>query len=74
MFEIIASVLSGGATGIIGSAIGTVGRFLENRQDLTQMKLEFDQELELQQLQITARKDELESEHAIDLTNGDSVC
>ena len=65
MIDIIASVLTGGATGIIGSAIGTVGRFLEKRQELKQMKLEFDQELQLQQLQITARKDELESEQAI---------
>ena len=40
MFEIIASVLSGGATGIIGSAIGTVGRFLEKKQELKQMKLD----------------------------------
>ena len=72
MFDVIASVLTGGATGIIGSAIGTVGRFLEKRQELKQMKLEFDQELQLQQLQITARKDELESEQAIVQTQAES--
>ena len=72
MFEIIASVSSGGATGIIGSAIGTVGRFLEKKQELKQMKLEFDQELQLQELQITARKDELESEQAIVQVQADS--
>ena len=72
MIYIIASVLTGGATGIIGSAIGTVGRFLEKRQELKQMKLEFDQELQLQQLQITARKDELESEQAIAQAQADA--
>ena len=72
MFDIIATVLSGGATGIVGSAIGTVGRFLEKRQELKQMQLEFDQELQLQQLQMTARKDELESEQAIVQVQADS--
>jgi hypothetical protein len=36
------------------------------------MKLEFDQELQLQELQITARKDELESEQLIVQTQADS--
>ena len=72
MFDIIASVLTGGATGIIGSAIGTVGRFFEKKQELKQIKLEFDQELSLQQLQITARKDELESEQAIVQSQADA--
>ena len=72
MLDIIASVLTGGATGIIGSAIGTVGRFIEKRQELKQMKLEFDQEFKLQGLQITARKDELESEQAIVQAQADS--
>ena len=72
MFEIIATVLSGGATGIIGSAIGTVGRFLEKKQELKQMKLEFDQEIQLQQLQMTARQEELESEQAIAQVQADS--
>ena len=65
MFDIIASVLTGGATGILGSLIGTVGRFLEKNQKLKEMTLEFDQEYKLQQLQITSRKEELESEQAI---------
>ena len=49
MFDIIASVLTGGATGILGSLIGTVGRFLEKKQKLKEMTLEFDQEFKLQQ-------------------------
>ena len=65
MFDMIASVLTGGATGIVGSLIGTVGRYFETRQKLKQMSLEFDQEYKLQQLQITSRREELESEEAI---------
>ena len=65
MFDIIASVLTGGATGIFGSLIGTVGRFLEKKQKLKEMTLQFDQEFKLQELQITSRKEELESEKAI---------
>ena len=65
MFEIIGSVLTGGATGIIGSVIGQAGRFLETRQKLKKMALEFDQELKLQEMQIEARSAELESERAI---------
>ena len=72
MFDMIASVLTGGATGIVGSLIGTAGRFLEKRQQLKQIKLEFDQELSLQQLQMSARKHELESEHAIVQVKADS--
>ena len=37
MFDIIASVLTGGATGILGSLIGTVGRFLEKKQKLKEI-------------------------------------
>ena len=37
MFDIIASVLTGGATGILGSLIGTVGRFLEKKQKLKEV-------------------------------------
>jgi ABC-type protease/lipase transport system fused ATPase/permease subunit len=65
MFEILGSVLTGGATGIIGSIIGQAGRFLETRQKLKKMKLEFSQELQLQEMQIEARSAELESESAI---------
>ena len=65
MFDIIASVLTGGATGILGSLIGTVGRFLEKKQKLKEMTLQFDQEFKLQELQISSRKEELESERAI---------
>ena len=65
MFDIIASVLTGGATGILGSLVGTVGRFLEKKQKLKEMTLQFDQEFKLQELQITSRKEELESERAI---------
>tara|TARA_R110002167_G_scaffold353111_1_gene566253 strand:- start:624 stop:1079 length:456 start_codon:yes stop_codon:yes gene_type:complete len=65
MFDIIASVLTGGATGILGSLVGTVGRFLEKKQKLKEMTLQFDQEIKLQELQITSRKEELESEKAI---------
>ena len=65
MFEILGSVLTGGATGIIGSIIGQAGRFLETRQKLKKMKLEFSQELQLQEMQIEARSAELESERAI---------
>ena len=52
MFDIIASVLTGGATGIFGSLIGTVGRFFEKKQQLKEMTIQFDQEYKLQQLQI----------------------
>ena len=65
MFDMIASVLTGGATGIVGSLIGTVGRYFDNKQKIKQMSLEFDQEYKLQELQITSRKEELESEEAI---------
>ena len=41
MFDIIASVLTGGATGILGSLIGTVGRFLEKKQKLKEMTLSY---------------------------------
>jgi|TARA_R100001530_G_scaffold132679_1_gene105308 hypothetical protein len=72
MFEIIASVLSGGATGIIGSLVGTVGRYVEKRQELKQIEIEFTQEIKLQELQISARSTELESEQAIALVKADS--
>jgi|TARA_R100001086_G_scaffold23796_1_gene11266 Sec-independent protein translocase protein TatA len=65
MFDIIASVLTGGATGIIGSLIGTVGRFFEKKQQLKEMTLQFDQEYKLQELQISSRREEAESERAI---------
>ena len=50
MFDIIASVLTGGATVILGSLVGTVGRFLEKKQKLKEMTLQFDQEYKLQEL------------------------
>tara|TARA_Y100001951_G_C11277779_1_gene263129 strand:- start:487 stop:942 length:456 start_codon:yes stop_codon:yes gene_type:complete len=65
MFDIIASVLTGGATGIIGSLIGTVGRFFEKKQQLKEMTLQFDQEYKLQELQISSHREEAESERAI---------
>ena len=65
MFDLIGSVLTGGATGILGSVIGQVGRFLETKQKLKKMAIEFQHELNLQELQFEARTAELENEQAI---------
>ena len=65
MLDLLMGVVSGGATGIIGSAIGGVFKFLGARQAAKEKAAERSHELDLQRLQISARDAETENELAI---------
>lgn len=65
MFELLASVLSGGMTGIIGSVVGGVFKFLDRREEAKAKAAEFQQEQALLRLQMEAGRAETENELAI---------
>ena len=65
MFELFGAVLSGGATGIIGSLVGRVFGWLEKREEAKENAAQRAHELDLQKLNIQARAAETENELAI---------
>lgn len=65
MLDLLMTIVSGGATGIIGSVVGGIFKFMERREDRAQTALTHAHELELQKLQIAARDAETENELAI---------
>tara|TARA_R110000787_G_scaffold132641_5_gene244904 strand:- start:1944 stop:2402 length:459 start_codon:yes stop_codon:yes gene_type:complete len=65
MWEVLMGIVSGGATGILGSLFGRVAGIFEAVEKRKNMKLEFDQEFKMQTLNIQAHDRELESEERI---------
>jgi len=65
MWEVLLGIVSGGATGILGSLFGRVAGIFEAVEKRKNMKLEFDQEFKMQTLNIQAHDRELESEERI---------
>ena len=61
----ILTMLLGPLTGIAGSAIGTLTKWLEHRQRMAELDRQQAHELKLQQLNIQARGQELEQEALI---------
>ena len=62
MGELLATVLSGGATGIIGSVFGGVFKWLDRREEAKEAAAQRAHELALQDLQIKAHSAETEQE------------
>ena len=65
MFELIATVVSGGATGIVGSIVGGVFKWLDRREERREAADRRVHEIKLQEMQIQVRAAETESELAI---------
>ena len=65
MFDLIATVVSGGATGIIGSIVGGAFKWLDRRDAAREADAVRAHELSLQRLAIETRGAETESERAI---------
>ena len=65
MFDLIATVVSGGATGIIGSVVGGAFKWLDRRDAAREADAVRAHELSLQRLAIETRAAETESERAI---------
>lgn len=65
MFDLIATVVSGGATGIIGSVVGGAFKWLDRRDAAREADAVRAHELSLQRLAIETRGAETESERAI---------
>ena len=63
--ETIMTALFGGATGIIGTVIGKAAGYFEKKQEMEILKENNKHELSLQEMQISARAQELESEAVI---------
>lgn len=63
--DLILSILSGGATGLIGTAVSTVSRFFTARQELKAKEAGWAHELSLHGLNIKARGREMEHEALI---------
>jgi hypothetical protein len=63
--ELLLNVLFGGATGIIGSIIGMVGKWLDNKQKMQMMTIQNSHELVLFDKQAALRSVEMENERAI---------
>ena len=63
--ETLMTALFGGATGILGTLVGKVAGYFEKKQELELMKESYKHELALQELNMSARAQELESEAAI---------
>jgi hypothetical protein len=64
-FDFFTSILTGGATGLLGMILSAVVKHAEARQRLQEKRLDFAHELELQRLAMQTRGQELESEQAI---------
>jgi len=65
MGSLIASLIGGPITGLLGSAFGIFGKWMEARERRKDRELEQAHELKLQQLNIQARGQELEQESLI---------
>ena len=65
MVDMIFSVLTGGATGILGSVLGKVFNFVDVFIEEKKAKGEHERTIEMHRLQSELRADELESELAI---------
>lgn len=63
--ETLMTALFGGATGILGTVVGKVAGYFEKKQELEMARENNKHELALQEMQISARAQELESEAAI---------
>ena len=58
----LVSLLGGPIVGVLGSAISAGMSYLERKQKIEETKLEFAQEIKLQEMNIKARSEEMESE------------
>ena len=65
IFDFLTSILTGGATGLLGMIFTAVSRWAEARQRMAERAQDYKHELALQQLAMQTRGMELESEQAI---------
>lgn len=65
MLDLLMSVVSGGLTGLIGTVVGGVFKFLDRREEAKAKVAEFQQEQALLRLQMEAGRAETENELAI---------
>lgn len=63
--ETLLTALAGGGTGLIGSLIGRVAGYFEEKQKLTRLEVELAHELKLQEMQQMEKREERESEEYI---------
>tara|TARA_R100001594_G_scaffold131438_1_gene171079 strand:+ start:817 stop:1275 length:459 start_codon:yes stop_codon:yes gene_type:complete len=65
MWDVIGSVMTGGATGILGSVLGKLFNFADVYIEEKKAKGEHERTMEMHRLQAELRADELENERAI---------
>lgn len=65
IFDFLTSILTGGATGLLGMILTAIIKWGEAKQRLAERKLDYEHELALQELAMKTRGMELESEQAI---------
>ena len=65
MWDVIGSVMTGGATGILGSVLGKLFNFADVYIEEKKAKGEHERTMEMHRLQSELRADELENERAI---------
>lgn len=65
IFDFLTSILTGGATGLLGIIFTAVSRWFEAKQRMAERAQDYKHELALQQLAMQTRGMELESEQAI---------
>jgi hypothetical protein len=65
IFDFLTSILTGGATGLLGMVFTAVSRWAEARQRMAERAQDYQHELALQNLAMQTRGMELESEQAI---------
>ena len=68
--SVLGSAASGGLLGLAGSVLGGVFKWLGARQEMESRRLEYEQELKLQELQLRARQEETEQEIQLANTEG----
>ncbi len=71
LFDILGAVVTGGATGLIGTVIGGVAKHFERKQQTADKKLDYEHELTLHKLNASDRNDERESESKLAELNAD---
>lgn len=65
MVEAILAAMAGGGTGLVGSLLGRVAGFFEDRQKIKRLQIELAHELKLQELQNAQRVIEREHELSV---------
>lgn len=63
--ETLITAIAGGGTGLIGSVIGRIAGYFEEKQKLKRLEVELSHELKLQEMQQVENREERESEQYI---------